>query len=40
MEKGEYINVISKLEVAKLMEGKPFSVVMKSILESQGNEKL
>lgn len=38
MERGEYINVIDKLEVGKLLEGKPFSAVTQSALENQASE--
>jgi len=38
MESGEYINVVDKLEVGKLSEGKPFSMVTQSALENQANE--
>lgn len=37
MESGEYINVIDHLEVGKLSEGKPFSVIAQSILKNQPN---
>jgi replicative DNA helicase len=37
MESGEYINVIDHLEVGKLSEGKPFSMVAQSILKNQTN---
>ncbi|KKN91290.1 hypothetical protein LCGC14_0221580 [marine sediment metagenome] len=40
MESGEYINVISNLEVGKFTEGKPFSVAAQSALENQANEKV
>jgi replicative DNA helicase len=32
MESGEYINIIDKLEIAKLQEGKPFSAVLQATL--------
>ena len=38
MESGEYINIIDKLEIGKLSEGKPFSVIAQSALENQANE--
>jgi replicative DNA helicase len=38
MESGEYINVVDKLEVGKLSEGKPFSMVTQSALENEANE--
>lgn len=38
MESGEYINVIDKLEVGKLAEGKLFSTVTKDAMENQANE--
>jgi len=40
MEKGEYINVQDNLNVGKLSEGKPFSLVTQSILEHSSNETL
>ncbi len=40
MESGEYINVVDKLEVGKLAEGKPFSMITQSALENQANETL
>lgn len=40
MERGEYINVIDKLEVGKFAEGKPFSAVTQSALENQANEEV
>ena len=38
MERGEYINIIDKLEVGKLLEGKPFSAITQSALENQASE--
>lgn len=38
MEKGEYINILDKLEVGKLSEGKPFSAITKAYLENQAHE--
>jgi replicative DNA helicase len=40
MESGEYINIIDKLEIGKLSEGKSFSVIAQSILENKVNEKV
>jgi replicative DNA helicase len=40
MESGEYINVISQLEVGKFSEGKPFSLVAQSALENCANEEV
>lgn len=38
MESGEYINIIDKLEVGKMTEGKPFSAITKAALENPMNE--
>lgn len=38
MESGEYINIIDKLEVGRLSEGKPFSVVSQEMSENFSNE--
>jgi replicative DNA helicase len=38
MPNGEYINIIDKLEVGKLSEGKTFSMVTQSALKNQNNE--
>jgi replicative DNA helicase len=38
MQNGEYINVVDNLSVGRLIEGKPFSLITKSTLESQANE--
>lgn len=38
MEKGEYVNIIDELRIGKLSEGKPFSAVTQSVLNSQKNE--
>lgn len=38
MESGDYINVIDKLSVGKLEEGKPFSLVAQSVLENTASE--
>lgn len=40
MESGEYINVIDKLEIGKLSEGQPFSMVMQATLGNKINEKV
>lgn len=37
MESGEYINVIDRLEIGRLSEGKQFSMVTQSALENQSN---
>lgn len=37
MESGEYINVIDKLEIGRLSEGKTFSMVTQSALENQSS---
>lgn len=38
MENGEYINIINNLTMGKLSEGKPFSMIIQSVLENQTNE--
>jgi len=38
MERGEYINVLSNLNVGKLSEGQPFSMVTQSALENSSHE--
>lgn len=38
MESGEYINVIDKLSIGKLTEGKPFSAIAQAVLENEANE--
>lgn len=38
MENGEYINIIDNLRIAKLSEGKPFSVIAQSIFENCSHE--
>lgn len=38
MEKGEYINILSKLEVGKLSEGKLFSAITRISLENKAHE--
>jgi len=38
MQSGEYINVIDNLSVGRLTEGKPFSMITQSTLESEAHE--
>jgi hypothetical protein len=40
MESGEYINIKNELEVAKMSEGKPFSMATQFSLNSQTNEEV